>query len=182
MIAPTMNRLVWLGWNQTSLPRVLRGANIDIYHSVKQIGAVFSKIRKTVTIQDACYILFPEAFGVVDRTYWRLMQRQAASRYDFIFTVSNSASDCIRSALSVSDDRNGVTYLVVDHAAFDKSPVDAQTEARVRAKYSLPESFIFCLVRMMKTEIDKWYAQAARYTYEDCARQTLHHYERIANS
>ncbi len=80
------------------------------------------------------------------------MQKLAASRYDFIFTVSKSSRDCIRSALSVPDDRIGVTYLGIDHTAYDNSPVDAQTEARVRAKYSLPEVFIFWVGKMMKTK------------------------------
>lgn len=152
IVVPTMNQLVWLGWNQTSLPRLLSRTDIDVYHSVKQVGAIISKTKKALTIHDACYFLFPEAFGRADRSYWCLMQKLAASRYDFIFTVSNSSRDCIKNVLSVPDDRIGVTYLGIDHTAYENSPVDAQTEARVRAKYSLPETFIFWVGKMMKTK------------------------------
>ena len=173
IIAPTMNQIVWIVWNETSLPRLLNRLDIDVYHSVKQIGAIFSKIRKTVTIHDACFFLFPEGFGRADRSYWRMMQKLAAVQYDFVLTVSKSSRDCLRSALSIPGDRIGVTYLGIDHAVYDKSPVSAQAEDRVRSKYSLPESFIFWIGKMMKTKnverLVEAFSISRRQNNSDCA-------------
>jgi glycosyltransferase involved in cell wall biosynthesis len=172
-VVPTMNRLVWLGWNETSLPRLLSRTGIDVYHSVKQVGAIRSKTTKVLTIHDACFFLFPEAFGLADRSYWRFMQRLAASKYDFILTISNSSRDCIMDVLPVPDARIGVTYLGIDHTVYENSPVDAQSEARVRDKYSLPEAFIFWVGKMMKTKnverLVESYAILRRRGDIDCA-------------
>ena len=57
-VVPTMNELVWIAWSQTALPRFLKKMNIDVFHSVKQVGAIWSKTKKILTIHDAGFFCF----------------------------------------------------------------------------------------------------------------------------
>lgn len=149
-VVPTNNKIVWILWGQTYLPYFLRKNKIDVFHSLKHVGAFFTKSISLITIYDAGPFLFPEAWKFAERIYWQQMFKLAGRFSDGIITISQKSKETLTEALNVSPDKIHFNLIGINHTQFHV--IEASKNQRVKEKYNLPEKFLFWVGLMMETK------------------------------
>ena len=129
---------VW--FEQRTFPKMVRQCNADIAH-VPYWGPPLSCPAKLVTtILDVIPLLIPDyARGVANRLYTALVSAAAAGSTHTI-TISDAAKADIVAQLRLSPESITTTHLAADES-FQPKP-NAEQDAAVRQKYSLPNQFV----------------------------------------
>ena len=105
--------------------------------------------KRVVTIHDACHLTLPNLLSIVERSYAKLMFRQAAARSDHVITDSHFSSAELMKFLRLSEGTLSVIYPGVDVKRFTSK--SKQEEAlTLFKKYSLPDTF-FLFVSNLKS-------------------------------
>jgi len=127
-------------WEQTTFPRSLRQAKIDLLHSPHYTRPVFLPCKSIVSFHDLTFFLYPELHTRSKRIFFPMMMRYSARAADLLIASSQSTrQDAIR-ILHIPPEKIVTVPLGV---APDFRPVhDPEQLQAIREKYHLPEDFI----------------------------------------
>jgi glycosyltransferase involved in cell wall biosynthesis len=128
-------------WKQLGLPRRIRKLGIDLFHFPSFIASLRTDVPSVLTVHDLCFALFPQAFSVLRRPYYRYLIPRSVSRCDAIIADSDSTREDILSNLKMRDGRVHTIHPGVDPVRF-YHVADKFERGRLREQYSLPRDFV----------------------------------------
>ena len=137
---PTIRPPLRILWEQFIQPIELAKESIDILHSLAFVQPVICPCPAVITIYDLSFLLFPEAFKSLNRTYLSLFTPYSARRADRVIAISASTKEDIVRHLGVDPGRIDVVYPGVDEAF--RPIADRGRLAAFREKHGLPERLI----------------------------------------
>ena len=135
---------------QWTIPRLLRQISKSpfavrqspIYHSTYYLMPYRPGVPTLLTVYDLIALLHPQTVSLRARLFFRVATRLALAAADRVITISASARDDLLAHFPVDPSR--VTSIpLAAHPRFRPQPADEI--ARVRAKYNLPDRYIFYL-------------------------------------
>jgi len=130
-------------WEQLTGPAAAREAGVDVFHVPYFAPPLLPRTPTVVTIHDVIPLRLPlYQAGAKVKAYMKLVS-QAAHNATRIITVSQHAKQDMVDALKIPPERIRVIY---EAAGEEYRPItDAETLARVRARYGLGERYVFYL-------------------------------------
>jgi len=128
-------------WRQYRLPRQIRRFGIDVFHFPSFIASLRAGVPSVLTVHDLCFSLFPEAFSVLRRPYYRYMIPRSIARCDYIIADSYSTRNDILKHMDTGDGHVRTVHLGVDPVYFYHVR-DEQQRARALERYAIPADFI----------------------------------------
>ena len=140
VIVPDKSPMYRLIWEQTTFPRLVHRAEVDILHSLHYTQPIRLGCPSIVTIHDMTFFLFPDLHTRSKRLFFPFAIRSSVRRADALIAISESTrQDSIR-LLGVSPQKIFTTQLgITDEFRVVK---DNELLASVREKYDLPEEFV----------------------------------------
>lgn len=160
---PSPNKFVWAAW---TVWRFLRRADVDVYHT-EYIVPFFvpRRVRVLTHIHDVSFAAHPEYINWKDRLLLRLLIPRSLRRADVVIAVSQFTQDEIVRYYRVPESKVAlVPNALPEHFAHTATQ---QQIAAVRAKYDLPEQYIFSLGTMQpRKNIPFLVAAFARVAHE----------------
>jgi len=129
-----------LMWEQTTFPRLVHRAELDLLHSLHYTKPVRLGCPSVVTIHDMTFFLFPHLHTRSKRIFFPFAIRSSIRRADALIAISESTrQDSIR-LLGISPQKIFTTMLgITDEFRVVK---DKGLLEKVREKYDLPEAFV----------------------------------------
>ncbi|MEX1018459.1 MAG: glycosyltransferase family 1 protein, partial [Litorilinea sp.] len=127
---------------QWQIPRALNHSSAQLYHSAYFLIPYAVRQPCIVTIYDLIPELFPQYFGLHTRLRYRLALWLALRNSQHILTCSQATRRDLMTNHGVAADQITVTPFGAD-ATF--RPQSAETIARTRARYALPERYVLYL-------------------------------------
>ena len=121
----------------------LQRDGINVYHGLSHelpIGISESGIKSVVTIHDLIFMRFPEQFGRISRTIYRLKVAKACTVANQIIAISKKTKDDLVELLDVDPAKIKVIYQGCD--PIFKVEQSAEQKKAVAEKYHLPAEFI----------------------------------------
>ncbi|HUV27327.1 MAG TPA: glycosyltransferase family 1 protein [Anaerolineales bacterium] len=130
-------------WEQTRLPRLVKGTKVDLLHSLHYTRPMRLPCASVVTFHDMTFFLYPQLHTRARRMFFPSAIRASARQADALITVSESTrQDAIR-LLAIDPGKIFTTHLGVDPSF---RLIDNDDEKKtITAKYHLPENFILYL-------------------------------------
>ena len=140
VIVPDKSPMYRLIWEQTTFPRLVHRAEVDLLHSLHYTQPIRLGCPSIVTIHDMTFFLFPDLHTRSKRLFFPFAIRSSVRRADALIAISESTrQDSIR-LLGVSPQKIFTTQLgITDEFRVVK---DKELLAKVREKYDLPEEFV----------------------------------------
>lgn len=138
-----IGRLIKSWWRSKGIVEDLQRDGINIYHGLSHelpIGISESGIKSVVTVHDLIFMRFPEQFGRVSRTIYRLKVAKACTVADKIIAISKKTKDDLVELLEVDPDKIKVIYQGCD--PIFKTEQSPEQKKKVTEKYNLPAEFI----------------------------------------
>ncbi len=127
---------------QWTVPRTLRQARAELYHSPYYLMPYLLDVPSVVTCYDLIPLLFPEYFTAAQRLIYRLAHALALSATRVVLTISDATKSDLSRIFHVDPQRIFVTRLAADESFAPCSPAQI---AAVRVKYRLPEQYVLYL-------------------------------------
>jgi glycosyltransferase involved in cell wall biosynthesis len=136
---------------QWAIPQLLRAHRTSgpssavrgpLFHSTYYLMPYRPGVPTLLTVYDLIALLHPSTVSLRARLFFRVATRLALAAADRVVTISASARDDLLAHFSVDPERVTPIPLAAD-PRFTPQPADEI--ARVRAKYKLPDRFIFYL-------------------------------------
>lgn len=136
-------------WEQIALPRAAARHGVDVLHCTANTAPLTGSVPLVVTVHDVIYL--EGGMGLSGGTWYQRLGNfyrrfnvpLAARRARKVLTVSNFERGRIRERLRVPDSRLDVVYNAV--GAHFRPERDRRRLDEVRARYALPEQFVFFL-------------------------------------
>jgi len=137
-------------WEQHALPHAVKQYKCDLLHCTSNTAPLYNPAPMIVTLHDIFYLenvsLFNKGFSTYQKfgnMYRRYIVPAIVKKAKRIITVSNSEKKRIINYFHLRDNQVSVVY---NGVSLNFKPVtDLKTLDEIRAKYSLPEKFIFFL-------------------------------------
>jgi glycosyltransferase involved in cell wall biosynthesis len=127
-------------WMQTSLPRALARARVDVCHFTDSLAPLWQPVPGVVHIHDASIFLLPQYHPLLRRVGRSSLLPTVARRSRAVVTVSETSRADLVEVLRIPPDK---VHVVHGAAPPEFRPVqDEQVLASVREKYALPSEFI----------------------------------------
>ena len=138
--APAL-RPLRLGWEQVTLPRVVRGLGVDVHHAPHYTMPLALGLPAVVTIHDLSFFTHPEWHQRTKVAFFRssirISARRAAALLAVSATTANLLQDLVRPRAPVHVIPHGV-----DHARFrPEAPSDEEDEA-ARARSGVTQPYV----------------------------------------
>ncbi|MFZ1753297.1 MAG: glycosyltransferase family 1 protein [Caldilineaceae bacterium] len=135
---------------QWKIPRLLRqiaqspvpNPQSPLYHSTYYLMPYRTGAPTLLTIYDLIALLHPQTVSLRARLFFRAATRLALAASDRIVTISESARDDLLALFPVAADRVTAIPLAADPRFRPQSAAEIE---RVRAKYNVPDRYIFYL-------------------------------------
>lgn len=130
-------------WRSIGIKTQLQKDNIDLYHGLSHelpIGIHKTGIRSIVTIHDLIFIKFPQNYGFIDRSIYKLKTRYACKHADRIIAISEQTKQDIVQLFKTDPNKIEVVYQSCDDSF--KSPASREVKEIVKKKYNLPDKYI----------------------------------------
>jgi glycosyltransferase involved in cell wall biosynthesis len=138
-----IGKLIKSWWRSKGIMEDLQRDGIDVYHGLSHelpIGIGESGIKSVVTVHDLIFMRFPEQFGQISRTIYRLKVAKACTVADKIIAISKRTKDDLIELLDVDPAKIKVIYQGCD--PIFKVEQSAGQKKIVAQKYNLPAEFI----------------------------------------
>jgi len=138
-----VGKLIKSWWRSKGIVEDLQRDGINIYHGLSHelpIGISESGIKSVVTVHDLIFMRFPEQFGRVSRTIYRLKVAKACAVADKIIAISKKTKDDLVELLDINPAKIKVIYQGCD--PIFKVEQSAEQKKTVTEKYNLPADFI----------------------------------------
>ncbi len=144
IIVPATNVLMELLWVQFYLPKLLQQYKIDIYHSLKHVGPLFTNVPTILYLREVGHF-FPEGqeafkLNLANKIYWNHILVWGLKRSTHIIGVTQECKTVINQKFGIPESKISVNY----HGIHQKFKViqDQEAIAKVKHRYSLPEKYI----------------------------------------
>ena len=116
-----LRKLLYLGWNNLVLPRLIRQQDVDILHGINMVVpfASLQSCATAITIYDLTYLRFPQTLPVHFRLYYRWLIPFMVRRADHILAISEFTKSELVTLLNIPENKITVTYLaskISDHS------------------------------------------------------------------
>lgn len=138
-----IGKLIKSWWRSKGIVEDLQRDGIDVYHGLSHelpIGIRESRIKSVVTVHDLIFMRFPEQFGWISRTIYRLKVAKACDVADKIIAISKRTKDDLVELLEVDPTKIKVIYQGCD--PIFKVEQSAKQKKTIADKYNLPTDFI----------------------------------------
>ena len=138
-----VGKLIKSWWRSKGIVEDLQRDGINIYHGLSHelpIGIGESGIKSVVTMHDLIFMRFPEQFGHISRSIYRLKVIKACAVADKIVAISKKTKDDLVELLNVDPAKIKVIYQGCD--PIFKLEQSAEQKKTVAEKYNLPADFI----------------------------------------
>ncbi len=146
IFVPFRNRLLEFLWVQFRLPALIKRHGIDVYHSLKHVGPLRSRVPSILHLREAGHFRTEgrEAFRLsrVNSVYWTQLLHLALRRVDQVASVSQYCKDVVVDDLAIPSEKIAVVYQGLDPRF---RVLDDAEVAAVRVKYGLPPNYILCV-------------------------------------
>jgi glycosyltransferase involved in cell wall biosynthesis len=138
-----IGKLIKSWWRSKGIVEDLQRDGINVYHGLSHelpIGIGESGIKSVVTVHDLIFMRFPEQFGRISRTIYRLKVAKACAVANKIIAISKKTKDDLVELLNVDPVKIKVIYQGCD--PIFKVKRSAEQKKKVAEKYNLPVDFI----------------------------------------
>jgi glycosyltransferase involved in cell wall biosynthesis len=144
IIVPTTHRLAEFLWIQFALPRILKLERVDVYHSLKHFGPLWTR-GKTILMNRAVSQFLPghQKLSFVDWFYWTVIGRMAWRRATRVIPLSSVCRDVLIERAGIDPEQ----ILVIPHGIDPIfQPANEQKASKTwRAEHGLPEKYLLCV-------------------------------------
>ena len=102
--------VIQMSWIQGILPGLLKRKGVEIYHSLKHVGPIYSPTKTIHTVAAAGQYsgVFPVRFK--ESLYWKHLQGTIIKRADFVVAHSNFIRNCLMDYLGIPGERVVTIY------------------------------------------------------------------------
>ncbi len=139
VVLPATNRFLW---NGVTLPRYLKEAAIDVFHTQYILPFWLPKGLKVVNhIHDVSFCAYPELIGRKDRFFLNLLIPRSLRRSDAIVTPSAFTKAEVIKYYGTDETKIHVIYNALG-SDFKKEAISTLTDQELQQKYHLPEKYI----------------------------------------
>ncbi len=139
VVLPATNRFLW---NGVTLPRYLKEAAIDVFHTQYILPFWLPKGLKVVNhIHDVSFCAYPELIGRRDRFFLNLLIPRSLRRSDAIVTPSAFTKAEVIKYYGTDETKIHVIYNALG-SDFKKEAISTLTDQELQQKYYLPEKYI----------------------------------------
>lgn len=101
-------------WEQWTLPRLAREHQVDILHSPANMAPLFYRGKSIVHIHDLCFVVNPQWYSYMFRTFYNLVIPRLARRATRVITNSNNSRNDLFQFCKVSAEKVHLIYWAVD--------------------------------------------------------------------
>lgn len=129
-------------WEQTALPRLMRGANVELYHGAAYAMPLATRIPAVVTVHDLSFFRHPETLPRAQALYLRAATRVSARRAAALIAVSAFTASELQAVLRVPRDR---VHVVPNGHDERLEPQPRPAVEAFRARRQLPEAFVLAV-------------------------------------
>ena len=144
ILVPTRKRWAEFLWVQFVLPWVLKRERIDLYHSLKHFGPLFTSVPVVLPVRAVSQFLEGmQELSVVDRFYWRHVGRLAWGRATHIIAVSGVCRDVLVGQVGITESKIQIVHHGV-HEKFRPVPSTDMPTGFLR-KIGLDRPFFLCV-------------------------------------
>ena len=147
ILVPSRNPLFDFCWVQLILPRVLKHHGIDVCHSLKHVGPLFTSIPTILHLREVMHFLpdGQKAFqlNLLNKIYWNYILVLGLKRANHIIGVSQECRKVIVQKFNIPKQKISTVYQGLDPKF--KTVADSDAMMKIRKKYNLPESYILCV-------------------------------------
>ena len=147
IIVPSRNRLLEFLWVQFHLNKLLQDYAIDIYHSLKHVGPLFTSVPTVLFVHEIRHFVpgGQEGFepDLVNKVYWKYILRWGLKRATHIISNSHMCKKVITQRLGIPEQKVTVIYWGLDQKF--RVIQDSTSIAECRRRYNLPEKYILCV-------------------------------------
>ncbi len=147
------HRVLRLGWEQSSLMRMLRSTapDLQLLHSLHYSMPRFGwrgrerspRVRHVVTIHDLSFFSHPEVHSIDKRTYFRQAIRYASVNADALICVSGATAQLLKEHVKVSVPVHVVPH-GIDHQRFSPDK-QSDEKAKLRAQVGIDAPYVLFL-------------------------------------
>jgi glycosyltransferase involved in cell wall biosynthesis len=127
---------------QWQIPRLLRKAGVDLYHSPYYLMPYRPGIPTVLTVYDLIPLHFPQFVSARARLLFRLAMILALRAADQVIAISEATRQDLQRAFRLPQEKIQVIPLAAEQ---NFRPPTAGEIQRVRSKYSLPEEYVLYL-------------------------------------
>lgn len=114
---PTQKRWAEFLWVQFVLPRILKHESVNIYHSLKHFGPLFTSIPKIEIVREVRQFLgSAQRLSIMDLFYWKVIGRIAWKRATRIHAISNICRKVLIERVGIP----GSKIKVIHHGVHEK--------------------------------------------------------------
>lgn len=144
---PARTRLGEFLWVQCMLPSLLRRLHVDVYHTLKHIGPLFTRVPVVMHVREVGQFspegleAFQLSFAM--RMYWTHVLVWAMKRATHVFGNSQECIDVPQSKFGISPDKMSVLHNGLDEKFRVVS--DSSAIAECKSRHRLPEKYILCV-------------------------------------
>ncbi|MCW1888754.1 MAG: glycosyltransferase family 4 protein [Candidatus Moranbacteria bacterium] len=139
VVLPATNRFVW---NGVTLPRYLKKAAIDVFHTQYILPFWLPKDLRVVNhIHDVSFCAYPKLISKKDLFFLNLLIPRSLKRSDAIVTPSAFTKAEIIKYYGVDDAKIHVIYNALG-SDFETENVSTLSDDELRQKYQLPEQYL----------------------------------------
>lgn len=144
IFVPTKKRWAEFLWVQTQLNRHMKRARIDLYHSLKHFGPLFTHIPVVLPVRAVSQFLEGmQELTLVDKIYWRHIGRFAWARAALIIAVSRVCRDVLVNNVGIAGEKIVIVHHGV-HSRFQPLTDDAIPRGFLE-RLGLNTKFILCV-------------------------------------
>lgn len=113
-------------WEQFVLPHLAKKYNVDILHSPANMAPLFYKGRSLIHIHDVCFVVNPQWYSFLFRTWYNWVIPRLAKKAVRVITNSNNSKNDLLQFCNLSVDKVSLVYWAVDDAFLNnrKQPDD----------------------------------------------------------
>lgn len=153
-------------WDQWAVPKAARKEKVDlIFHPKHSIPLLFGK-KTVMQLRGTEYWENPKYYEFLDLLYQRIALKLFSRKADALFAESHYACRSFIQYLNIPEDKISVSYLAANR---NFKPITGQTLLECKAKYDLPEDFLFTVTRVVQGK--KVYPGKNIYNMLDAFRQ-----------
>lgn len=128
-------------WEQLFLSSVLKREQVDLFWGPSNFLPPQKVCRYVVTIHDLSSFTMPKTYAYWRRKYYQQIISTSLRLADFIITDSQASKQDLLTHFNVTKDKIRVIYCGINEI-FQK-PISEDVIKNIRAKYCLPDEFIF---------------------------------------
>lgn len=147
VMVPSRNPFLEFLWVQCCLPRLLKQYDIDVCHSLKHIGPLFTRVPTVLHVHEINHLTPQGKKGfqvdLAHKIYWNHILLWGLKRATRIIAITNQCKAVITQKLGIPKPKVNVIYYGIGKKF--RVIQDQKTIDECRHRYNLPEKYILCV-------------------------------------